>query len=404
MCISKEVVMKKTFVTPEFLHDRVYSYKEDGKIRYQFLMVASTISEFVPVRFPIETVILPTLVKVYIPQTVSRDEMDWRDKHGLYENGVHANQTYVRDDSFDNLKLQKDVFVEYKTLKIVSGSKSPIIIEEGAFDNDAHINFVCPEDFELRVVSHKCPYWKKDNTLGMRERRYAIIGDKKIFDEIEGYMSTLKHQYSFLPAKSMKLPKITVNAHQKVEGSAIVDAPNPVLAKQLKNINNKDFSFSKLLSKDDIVELLKMNNLQLVPQTKDTKPMLGRTGENGKYSIIAICKRIDNSYEKEEQVYETAESATFKNIPTFRDTTKPKDVSIFDQPEIIVIKDYYMSQYARRFMSDKEVGIYATSLTKIYHDFMTEKFGDIYMEKAKEFFDNRNEKSQAEEKDSIHQK
>ena len=396
--------MNKTFVIPEFLHDRVYSYKEDGKIRYQFLMVASTISEFVPVRFPIETVVLPVLVKVYIPQTLSREEMEWRDQRGLYENGVYLNQTYVRDDSFDNLKLAKGVFAGYKNLKIISASNSPIIIEEGAFDDYAHINFVCPEGFELRVVSYKHPYWKKDNTLGLKEHRYAIIGDKKIFDEIAGHMSTLKHQYSFLPTtKSMRLPRISVNAHQKVDGLKLVDAPNPTLAEQLKDLDKKNFSFAKLLTRDDIVEILRMNNLKLVAAIGGKKALVGKTEESGNYSIFALCKHIEDSYEMEEQMHELAEDATFKTIPVFKDTTKSGQ-PIFDRPEKIVLTDYYMSAIVSPLMSDREAQEYVVGLTRVYHEFMTEKFGDIYMDKAKEFFEDGKDEVQTKTTNITHEK
>ena len=396
--------MDKTFVVPEFLHDRIYSYKEDGKIRYQFLMVASTISEFVPVRFPIETVVLPVLVKVYIPQTLSREEMEWRDQCGLYENGVYLNQTYVRDDSFDNLKLAKGVFAGYKKLKIISASNSPIIIEEGAFDDYAHINFVCPEGFELKVVSYKYPYWKKDNTLGLKEHRYAIIGDKKIFDEIAGHMSTFKHQYSFLPTtRSMRLPRISVNAHQKVDGLRLIDAPNPVLAEQLKDLDKKNFSFAKLLTKDDIVEILRMNNLKLVPESAGNKSLIGKTEENGNCSIFAICKHIEDSYEMEEQLHELAEGATFKTVPIFKDTSKSGQ-TIFDKPEKIILTDYYMSTIVGPLMSDREAQEYAIGLTRVYQEFMTEKFGDIYMEKAKEFFENNRDESQIKTINIPHEK
>ena len=206
-------------------------------------MVASTITEFLPIRFPIKKVVLPSLAKVYIPRTLPRKEMEERKSSKyFYEDGVHLNQTYVRDDSFDNLKILKGVFADYKKLKIISASSSPIIIEEGAFADDSRISFVCPKDFELRVVSHKWRTWRKNRIPAKREHRYAIIGDKKIFDEIDGYISHSKihkDEFSFLPIDSIKLPRIDVNTRQFVDGSILVDSIDPVLKEQLKNVNKK---------------------------------------------------------------------------------------------------------------------------------------------------------------------
>ena len=51
--------MERKINTPIYLSDRIYAYVEENKIRYQFLMVASTITEFIPIRYPINTVVLP---------------------------------------------------------------------------------------------------------------------------------------------------------------------------------------------------------------------------------------------------------------------------------------------------------------------------------------------------------
>lgn len=390
--------MERKINTPICLSDRIYAYVEENKIRYQFLMVASTITEFIPIRYPINTVVLPLLTKVYIPQTLSRKDMlERKTNNFFYENGVHLNQTYVRDNSFDNLKIEKGVFGDFKKLKIISTSKSPIIIEEGAFADDAIINFVCPEGFELRVVSHKWKEWKKDNTLGTKEERYAIVGDKHIFDEIDGFLTHNKDGYSFLPATAMKLPYLTVNSHQAVKNNQIVETLSPAIAEQLKNVNDKNFSFTRLLSEDDIVEILRRNNLKLFADDKTKKALFRRENENGKHTIVAQCKHIEEIYDEDDMSHDLSETTMFKNIPLFKDTSKK--YSLFNRPEMIVIEDFYMSEMIS-LKSEREAQAYVLGLTKEYYEFMTEKFGNAYIEKAHEYFESTKTTDTAKDADN----
>lgn len=387
--------MERKINTPICLSDRIYAYVEENKIRYQFLMVASTITEFIPIRYPINTVVLPVLTKVYIPQTLSRKDMlERKADNFFYESGVHQNQTYVRDDSFDNLKIAKDVFIDYNKLKIVSASKSPIIIEEGAFADDAIINFVCPEGFELRVVSHKWKYWGKNNTLKTREKRYAIVGDKHIFDEIDGFLTHNKDGYSFLPASAMKLPYITVNSNQAIKNNQLIEVLEPELAEKLKNIDKPNFSFTRLLSEEDIVEILRRNNLKLYADDKSKKALFRRENKNGKHSIVAQCKHIKEIYDEFDRSHDLSETAMFKDIPLFKDTSKK--YSLFNRPEMIVIEDFYMTEMVS-LKSEREAKEYVLGLTKEYYGFMSEKFGSAYVEKAHEFFNSSKEADNTKE-------
>ena len=100
--------MERKINTPICLSDRIYAYVEENKIRYQFLMVASTITEFIPIRYPINTVVLPLLTNVYIPQTLSRKDMLERKANNcFYERQKQAVQ---------NLSLKKSMNLQSSQL------------------------------------------------------------------------------------------------------------------------------------------------------------------------------------------------------------------------------------------------------------------------------------------------
>ena len=232
--------MEKNLIIPTYYaHNDVYIYfdsgEETGKAMYQFFMSGNRIVKFTPLRqFPYYydfgkpdyTIVLPVNPYVYIPRNISRKEMEERKESSfLYENGLHLNQSYVRDDEVA-LVISEGIFKDYKKLKLVHASNRPLTWEPGAFKNNAQIEIVAPEGFELRIIEHAYPTWNKRDERVYQKEYYPLIGNKKIFDEIDGYMNTSKNKDRYVSKdKIANLPNITINTNQYVDGGLIKDVP-----------------------------------------------------------------------------------------------------------------------------------------------------------------------------------
>jgi len=239
--------MSKKLILPTYYPDNeIYIYfnngEECGKAMYEFHTMRNKIIQFIPLRqFPYYeefnkpdyTVVLPVDPYVYIPRYTLHKEMEERKAAGekfFLECGLHANQSYVRNDE-GALVIGEGVFKNYKKLTLVHAGKCPLSWEPGAFRKDVKIELVAPEDFELRVVEFSYPVWNENNEKIWEKEYYPLVGDKKIFDEIDGFMSTSKEHYRFVDKGKIQLPNITINEKQYVNGGVIED----VVEKEMGN-------------------------------------------------------------------------------------------------------------------------------------------------------------------------
>ena len=157
----------------------------------------------------------------------------------------------------------------------------------------------------------------------------------------------------------------------------------------------KKFSFVKLLTDEDIVEILKRNNLRLLEDVK--QPIIKGQDNDKEYTIVAKCEYIENPYSVEEEMHDLISTTLFKDIPFMQGLTKR--YSLYDKTELVEIHDFYMEELMS-LKSEEETKEHVLELTKNYHKFMTEKFGDMYTEKAEEFFNNLKEEENQQNKDA----
>ena len=143
------------------------------------------------------------------------------------------------------------------------------------------------------------------------------------------------------------------------------------------------FSFLKLLKMSDIVEILEKNNLRLkldVPQ-----PLSRGLDEDGEYRIIAKCEHIKND-EHTEDFSGYMGGALLRNLGYFGAVFGgANNYSAYNGDEIIEIRDFYMTEVLS-LKPEKEAQEHVNKMTEEYHKYMTEKFGDMYTQKAKKYF------------------
>ena len=159
----------------------------------------------------------------------------------------------------------------------------------------------------------------------------------------------------------------------------------------------EEYSFLKSLKIADIVKILEKNNLRLkldVPQ-----PLTRDKDEDGTDMIIAKCEHI-NKEGSEEDIIGSMGGALLRNLgyagAMFGSFSK---YSAYNGDEIIEIRDFYMTEILS-MKAEEDAKEYVNKLTKSYHEYMTEKFGEVYAEKAEEFFEKlraENEKTSAED-------
>ncbi len=150
-------------------------------------------------------------------------------------------------------------------------------------------------------------------------------------------------------------------------------------------------SFVQMLTYSDIVEILRRNNLRIkldVPQ-----PLMRGKDEYGN-KITVKCEHIEET--EESKLLDYMGGALFRNLgaygAVFSETAKK--YSAYGGDEIIDIGDYYMVETIS-LKSDEDAREYMQKLTDSYHEYMTEKFGEVYSQKAEEFFNklkNNNQK------------
>ena len=228
---------KKLIIPTYYARNDVYIYfdsgEETGKAMYEFFMSGNRIVNFTPLRQvpyyndfnkPDYTIVLPVSPDVYTPRNLARKEMEERKETSFfYENGLHLNQSYVRDDE-GALVIGEGIFRDYKKLTLVHASNCPLTWEPGTFKKNANIDIIAPEGFELRIIEHSYPTWNKRDERVYKKEYYPLVGNKKIFDEIDGYMSTTKNKYRYVSKEKIAdLPNITINERQYVDGGVIKD-------------------------------------------------------------------------------------------------------------------------------------------------------------------------------------
>lgn len=226
-------------ITPTYFNGgQTYIYfsdgEETGKAMYMFFVSGNKITKFMPLRYlgKKPTIVLPLNPTVYIPQNASRKEMQELEKqieqgkkeHSFFfEANLHKNQRYVSNDEMDNMIIGEGVFKDYNNITIIHPSKCPLTWEEGAFKKYAHVNFVAPEGATLKVVEFSYPIWNKNNKKVYEKQCYPLIGNESIFMEIDGYTSTSKERYKFVPQDKINLPLVTINEKQCLRGREVVD-------------------------------------------------------------------------------------------------------------------------------------------------------------------------------------
>lgn len=148
----------------------------------------------------------------------------------------------------------------------------------------------------------------------------------------------------------------------------------------------EEISFVKLLNKLDIIKILEINNLEL--NNNAIEPLSIDRYDNGEWVIFAKCKRIDNQENKLNEISAKTASKLFKHtqhLALLGSIIGNNSYSFFDYTELIEIKDFTMFEVLS-FKNDNELKEHIQTMTKNYHKYMKNKFGDIYTQKAKEYF------------------
>ena len=141
----------------------------------------------------------------------------------------------------------------------------------------------------------------------------------------------------------------------------------------------QQISFAKLLTKKDVLTILKQNNYSLAEDLP--QPISRYTDKNGEFHIVVKCIKSLSDEEKEMNslVYEKMPHLMFSNL-----ALSSSDYSFASNVTFLEFSDFTLLEILKEFsmFDDEEKN---RELMKNYHNFMKEKFGTFYVDEFKKY-------------------
>ena len=133
-----------------------------GEPLYGLTEVGNKITKIYPCKKDIKYIVLPEY-----------GELD------LKRNDI--SESYMNNDELKYVKgqlvLADGCFEGLKDIKIILPARTSVKIEQFAFDADANVEFILPEDYELKTISEI--YYKNIGNLSF-PKHYTLIADKAV--------------------------------------------------------------------------------------------------------------------------------------------------------------------------------------------------------------------------------
>ena len=140
-------------------------------------------------------------------------------------------------------------------------------------------------------------------------------------------------------------------------------------------------SFINLLKKEDIVNILKINNLEI--NNDMPSPCEKLRDEDGTPYYFIKCKLIKDEEMKDIAAANENVRKLFINLAAFAGALGGSYYSMGRSP-LIVIRDYYMAEILST-MPEEDSLEYNRELTKNYAKYMISKFGETYKSARKKY-------------------